>query len=821
MQCSRERVVRMIAWKDSMTGLTYRSKGTWTTECMEHLGGLVVEQLKSAEAEHAFTNSSDRRAFMFADSLARFWSFNYYHLLFPLRIRPVLDLEQQRDVVGWEDPFGQAQDGLIVDLDGIMDRYGDSAGVFRSTSLGSGGLPPILPLPVASGHDPSSDLLVDRLLLASLIVSTALRCHKLASESKPRSLEDGIVSAARLGILASPFIGYGAGENSGIRYIKKLLEGIPGALEIASSVGCDEELEMEAPPILRSLLPTIRKWLGGADSIELPPDIAAAKVYLYVAAPQRIQRYIFECPGLWEIRGASALLDASTDTIRDAVGSQDGPEAIVRSAASTIEFLTVTPEPFPGTSWEHFIKQGFYESAGELWIAVGRVEACLQEVFDKWRTISAAAWKDLQKDRNRSEVATSVVLPFEQRCDSCKLRAASCIDERVPDAGNEAWVCATCAKKIEHGRHARGKARELLELLGEEYADVFRWRGGKYVPPSTNDLIAENARHKLTGVLFGDGDDFGGVAQRIGTVSGAIQWSRRIDEVMPAATAVAMAVSLSEDLARGVLYKHLPFEVIALGGDDLSFITAGTITLRFGKPLLELIDHEFQVTPTDQHHEDSDLTPITFSFGSVLCDAKAPIRVVADWAESHAMNHAKKSKRGMSAAACSSTMVFIVTDSLDNLPADWQSYEAALTSTTRSRRKDVPPNNASELGLTIKAVLTPVDCHQLGFLLETADLLRQHQRIVRGLASAFHKSTPHAANLHYLYQKGRAEDTGGRAVFQLVERESEDRTSRWNLLFPGRSFPWEASLTGEEYEPFTELLGIIKATQTSKGGDGT
>ena len=801
----------MTAWKDPLTGFIYQSNGLWTVECLRHLAGLAAERLRYGDTECARRGSSaSERVFRLANILAQFWSFDYYQLLFPLRFSLTIDSKSSDSgfPLYWEDPFSEIQNGCLIDLDTLLSSCDNPKGSFRRTALESDKLPPLLPLILGQGLDAHSDLLAERLLLASFVASVGIRCDGMSSnEFKPVSLKNEDVSAARMGVLASPFLASEVIESEGAQHVVALLKGIPFAYSTAMAMAGRDHFAAPVPQPLETLIPVLRRWLSGSRTMELPPAMEALEVRFVVAAPQRIQRYIFESPGLWEIRGASSLLDATIEKVEVMVAEEDGHEAIVRSAASTIEFITISPGPYSEheSTWDEAIKRKFYENAGDVWVAVGQNAAPLKTLLGNWKAVSGVAWRELQTDRNRAEVPAGIVLPFEKRCDSCKFRAASFLDERLREAGRPAWVCSTCAQKIAHGKDARGKAQEILSELGDEYRQLLEGEGVTQLAPSVGDLVAQNAKHKLTGVVFGDGDNFGGIGQNLRTLPSAVHWSRRIDEVTRASAAVAMTISIADDLSRGVEYNYLPFEVITLGGDDMSFVAAGTIALGFIQCIMDLIDSEFAVAPIDQVGEEGGLEPVTFSFGMVACDSRAPIRVVTDWAESNAMKHAKLHGRNGEQARSASRVSFIVADSVDNLPSDWDELESSLTRTVGH-------------GLTVKSVMMPLDSDQLQFMLCMAAALRPFQGTVEGLAAAFNCSPPHAANLHYLYQRGRAKGTDRSKVFELVESRHSDDYEGWEVLFPGRIFPWDAQDSGEEYEPFTELLQLMKVMNVQKGG---
>lgn len=840
-------MVIMVSWKDRFTCVTYRSSGPWRAACLAHLADLVADRLAEAlrgrnpcTDNSGVSSAANSPAFELANALARFWSEEYYELLFPLR----LGLAVQRDSGGgvgdiqWRDPFGQsAGPGDLVDLDSVLRSYDSPAKAFRTRRLEENKLAPILPLQAGTGPGAQEDLLPERLLVGSLIAGCTVR-HALANGEQDHQSERGAlplrhdaVSTARLGILASPFLEPEAGNSEGSKRIAGILHTVPGAFAVASFIAGISATQDGIPEPVWELLPALRAWLGGETrSLDLPKQAAEIQMRFIVAAPQRIQHYIFESPGLKEIRGASVLLDHTIgETIREDVVRENGHEAVVRCAASTIEFLSMVEGPVSDSvTWRDLIKRKFYDNVGPVWVAVGEAAATLRDVVQDWRSISSKAWNSLQEDRNKAEVAAIEILPFEARCDKCRLRPAS---KRFTDQDGLGWICDPCDRKIDASEKWAGRrvskllsdlgisARELLQTRNAETQDGKVHSDTGELPRSLDDLPAENARYKHNAVIFGDGNNFGGMVQKLDGIPATIQWSQRVAAITKAAAGLALAMSIVEDRRRGAQYKYMPFEVLTLGGDDMSFITAGTLALPLTRHLLELTDAEFKMPATPAtvcpFPSDANRKPVSFSFGVVICDSKAPIRIVSEWAEEQAMKQAKGKVRNSKEPSPKGTVAFVIANSLDNLPSGWDAYTRELTRTVVPLGKLKNRDNAENQCFVIRSVMQPLDESQLSFLLDMANELRKHQSLVQSLAVAFRNCSPHGAILHYLYQKGRARGTERWKAFELLEDRDH---GRWQCLFGG-NFPWNAPTGCETVEPFTELVQIMKATQLKGGGD--
>ncbi len=853
----------MVSWNDRFTCVTYRSSGPWRESCLAHLAALAADRLANALlADEPHGNDSGRLpganepASELANTLARFWSEEYYDLLFPLRLGFTVrrDARGSIDDIQVSDPFGEdSESSNVVDLDSVLDDHDSPAMAFRARHLEENKLPPILPLRVGAASGRQEDLLPERLLVASFIAACTVR-HALArggQEQRSRlgviPLCDDTVSAARLGVLASPFFEPEAAGSRGSKRIAGILRGLPGVLPVASYIAGNSAAQDDTPEPIRAVLPGLRAWLSGdANDLDLPEHAAAIPVRFIVAAPQRIQRYIFESPGLKEIRGASALLDRTVaGTIERAVVAENGHEAVVRCAASTIEFLSMLEGPASDgtTTWRDKIRRSFHDDVGPVWVAVGEAAVTLGDIVRAWRpSVSGEAWSNLQVDRDKAEVGAIEVLPFEARCDRCRLRPAS---KRLPDQDGVGWLCEPCHKKVSvPDKWTRKRASTLLsdlevsfwDLLGRlrtETADYNAHHDGvaAELAPSLGELPAKNARYEHNAVIFGDGNNFGGMVQRLEAIPATIQWSKRVAAVTRAAAALALVKSIVEDRRRGAQYRYIPLEVLTLGGDDVSFISAGTLALPLTRHLLELTDAEFRMpvasasVPPAQadrpehsdadHKPDTDRKPVSFSFGVVICDCKAPIRIVSEWAEEQAMKEAKRMVRSSKEPLPRGTAAFIIANSLDNLPSNWDAYARELTHEVIPFGNRTTRNGVARQRFVVRSVMQPLDARQLGFLLDMADELRRNQSLVLSLSVAFRNCSPYGAILHYLYQRGRARGNERWRGFELLE---DRERGRWQRLF-GDYFPWSIRTDCEVVEPFTELLQIMKATQLKGGGD--
>ena len=215
----------MEAWKDSLTGITYCSAGMWTHQCLAHLAVLVARRLGDVDCREQADATKAQRVYNLASELAQFWSIDYYRLLFPLRFGPILNRGSSSLSIEWTDPFEQTKLSSSVDLDAVLASRRNPEDSFRSAPLESNKLPPILPLATKQGSAASSELLTERLLLASFLANVTMRSGHVGGGA-PLSLTDQQVSAVRVGIFISPFLTRDSRVNPVIDILQRL-EDIP------------------------------------------------------------------------------------------------------------------------------------------------------------------------------------------------------------------------------------------------------------------------------------------------------------------------------------------------------------------------------------------------------------------------------------------------------------------------------------------------------------------------------------------------------------------------------------------------------------------
>jgi len=395
----------MVEFCDVFTGTVYRLGDQWLNVAYKQVATLLKPKLEKAGGLREAANEA-----------ASFWMEDYYSLIFPLRFCLQGEPFSFRKV-----PF--PDDSGIINLESAPEEKGFRAGFLRGT------LPPLLPV---ERKERTGELLADRLLIQAAMANLFLR---------QRSAHQEAIDAARLAFLTYPLL-------------EHLEIPLPAEAEkIARFLKEKGELPYGLDP---DLLLRVKRG-------KFPDD---ARVGLAQVAVQRIKRYVFETPGLNEIRGASTLLDDLTEQAKKLVSKELGPEVILRAVDSTIVFLA--PGKDEAENLAERIREGFYKATGTAFAAAAWREVEVKRLFEDYQRVMEELQQAVEVDRAKGEVPITEALPFETRCRICRTRPAEGWTEKpLPGEREPSLVCQVCITKRRRGLpERRGKLQELLGWLG-------------------------------------------------------------------------------------------------------------------------------------------------------------------------------------------------------------------------------------------------------------------------------------------------------------------------------------------------------------------
>lgn len=724
----------MNQWIDPFTGVSYSFTERWTSQVREHLARLLNEQLRG-----------ERDARQAANRCAEFWK-SYYGLVFPLRFGRAAgkDVFSEKALF---DPVG----GHEIDLDqysGQGLRGFERLGHQWFPSLKDDKLPPLLTAETASSTSPFA-LIADHHLICAALCNVLLHAQSQG--------ESDLLQQVRLGVLAHELI-------DGVD-----LEAFPEAAQIARFL---KHSTGDLPAGVDG------QWLNAIHEERTSENDEIALVGI---GAQRIKQFVFESPGLNEIRGASTLLDDCVAKLKQRVSQELGPEVILRAAAATFEFLAPAGA---GEAWLERLRAQFFRDTGTASVAAAAINATPRELLTDYQTVLHKFHAAIESDRYRPDLPLTEALPFEMRCALCGQRAAEGWGKN-PD-GNYSTLCRICVTKRRLGRKKRsGKINELLRWLGRvkpaELGVKARQARAQEKTPSIiaqdlGQLAPDETRRKKLAVIYGDGNNFGEVVSNLSSLALGLQWTHRVERVTQTALALALACATKEaSRACTNPLPKFPFQILSVGGDDLSVLTWGKIGLQVCEQFLRLTSIEFQ--PGDNPPLKN--KRLAFSLGALFCDDKAPVRRTVDFAENELLKWAKRAARHQ--AQEHGNLAFQLALMAVQIPADLKAYRNQMF---------LPLSSNQNLCLTMR----PFTADEISFLLEKARSLKEarQQGLLQNLVAAFMQSPYRVALLHYYYQKARDK----KGFFDKLKGPTKSNPPKhWEELFGG--FPLVGIKDGE------------------------
>ena len=751
-----------LSWHDHVTGTVYQCKETWLGKVRAHLVGHLREAI-----------GGTKNLRVAADNVAHFWRKEYYELIFPLRIGMVY----RNEWLETQTLFPPQPEIVLA----------DNGQRLRQNFLDEDGWPPILP-DAALGKD--GWLQVDRLLIE------AASCNVILRGVLP-AVQEELIHAVRLAALTYPFIH------------ALDLQAFDAAQRVAA-IAQLFQAQMQETDLHTSLLLILREISGS-----LPITAADCQVGLVAVAIQRVKQYVFESSGRNEIRGGSTLLDRVTEDLAQEVSEQIGPEVVLRAAGSSLLYLAPIDAAFAQRAAAH--RQYIFGETCAAFPAAAAVatslEAVLTHYSDALRTVQMA----MGADRAHARQPMYVTYPFETRCDFCLVRPAQ--QRLYFDDGDPVSICKVCETKRAVGRPERkGKVQQILRDLhlldgvahGEQPLKRLSIQGnaaGEWLANDLGGLIPEKARRRLLGVVYADGNNFGTFAHSINTIALSLQWSARVTHTTRAATALALgkatqwiAQQRGWSLGKEPLFNKVPFQVLALGGDDVSLFAWAPVAIYFAAEFTRLTDQELaHVNPASSLH---------FSAGVLLTDEKTPVLKSVDFTEDELLKWAKKANKAQKLT--SGNIATLYAETAENVPSNLARYRASTYLLGEKGSFQLCTTMRPYIATELSALL------RIAAYIHKAGNLGQLERLVGAFYGA--RQSAYSGMLHYAYQKGRqyGQPNGGwiaKLETQIIKEMEQDNAPPQSALLIDYRAP--QSSPKANHPPFG--LGAARANPESDG----
>jgi len=366
-----------------------------------------------------------------------------------------------------------------------------------------------------------------------------------------------------------------------------------------------------------------------------------------------IKNYVFETSSLPQIRGGSQLLVECEEEIKEKLkylGASEIycsggsflfaiPENQVKQAKHEIErvclektgaaTLTVvyeqnlppdSPDTSPSNSWAQRLWQAYLVQDGNNKISPKPFARRIAFLVGQLREAKA----------QKTQAPFWEAPPFGLRCDLCGKRVAAQL-WRSPE-GEEKRVCPVCWIRYKAGSG------------GGQFNDRFKeWaeRQGLTIAakrPVDLDHLVESARsHQYLAFVYADGNDIGGLLQRVNNEEELGSLSKILSIAAEDALFEALGNVCGQVLSGA---DYWPFEIIHIGGDDVTLLIqagyAWEVAVEFLKQFEEKVNQRLE-----ERLKSSAYRKITASIGIAVADAKYPVRYLAKLAE----DILKKAKR--------------------------------------------------------------------------------------------------------------------------------------------------------------------------------
>lgn len=312
--------------------------------------------------------------------------------------------------------------------------------------------------------------------------------------------------------------------------------------------------------------------------------------YLYGAAVQGIQGFIFQTNKLQEIVGASELVEEiCTDFFKEQVGEKFKDENLVLGAAGNIKYIFESKEECE-VFVRHFPKEvmekapGITISQAVVKYEEGKLNDSLQDLEDK-----------LREQRNK------ISIPYE---------VGFMGTERSRRTGGVAYKARKKRKGdfeyIDEATHLKRKKGD--PYYSEKYADedketLFRKISGLETKDYDvkKDLIfdIDEIKSSWIAVIHADGNGLGSIIQNLNksfkeknksdeeVKKGFKRFSQALDNATKAAARDAVNKTVKTQKKEGVPY---PIRPIILGGDDLTVIIRADLAFDFTKHFLQAFE---------------------------------------------------------------------------------------------------------------------------------------------------------------------------------------------------------------------------------------
>lgn len=363
--------------------------------------------------------------------------------------------------------------------------------------------------------------------------------------------------------------------------------------------------------------------------------------YLYGAAVQGIQSFIYQTNKLKEIVGANELVgEICCDFFKEKVGMNFKEENLIRGRGGKIQYIFDNEEDCK-TLVRIFPKEVQKKAPGITFSqAVVRYEGILNK--DHLESLELK----LKVQRNR------IFRPFE---------IGFMITERSRRTGNagikygdEEIIDKATLKKVEKEAKSTSRLMDIIKPDGYVFEDI----------PRKFDQITKFSNDAYLAVIYADGNGLGAMLQRLESMIEKLMTTQTVDTVAIYRSFTKALNTATKNAARdayALTYKpidKLTFRPIDLGGDDFTVVCDAQHALKYTSSFLKSFELETKtIFETDEYLEDLHLGKMTACAGIAYVKNSYPFHYAIQLAE-ELVKDAKKYSKEISATDIPASLCF-------------------------------------------------------------------------------------------------------------------------------------------------------------------
>ncbi len=253
----------------------------------------------------------------------------------------------------------------------------------------------------------------------------------------------------------------------------------------------------------------------------------------------------------------------------------------------------------------------------------------------------------LKKDM-KEDIPFYEALPIGRRCNSCGKRVV------YEETGEELWLCNVCKIKREKGVSEKLIFREnFKKFLDTKNVSIENYYSK--LPENLDELTEKYGNYYA--FIYADGNDIGALLEEIKTPAQYRHFAERLKYATEDSVFEAIFETFGKEKIKEL--ERLPFEIINIGGDDVTIIMAKPFAFMFAKLLLK--NFEEKTEKIAREFEKENLPHLTMALGMTICKSTYPVYFAEKISES-LLKEAKKRAKEEQQLKSAMNYIYLKTD---------------------------------------------------------------------------------------------------------------------------------------------------------------